>query len=229
MPSPRTAPSARMDDRILNPAGRRHYRRKYSGTEPRIGVAVLIGLAAIASWVAYKGARPDPELFAAAPGLQYRAAKAIDRGPLPKAISPNGWVEGTAADFGPENLYEKINGREGYYKGFGFERLHYVSLNVKGRPEVAIDIELFDLGKNANALGAYAGERGEGVEAQERDGAVAHIARNALFLSKGPYYVRVIGSEESEVIPARDSGRRAPSGRAAVGVPALHRGFGGAA
>jgi hypothetical protein len=40
------------DDRVFNPHGRRHYRRTYSLTEVRVGALVLLGLGAVASYIA---------------------------------------------------------------------------------------------------------------------------------------------------------------------------------
>ena len=51
------------DDRLFVREGFRHYRRRYSLTEVRWGWAVLASLLAIAGWVAWKGAHPDPALF----------------------------------------------------------------------------------------------------------------------------------------------------------------------
>lgn len=195
-------PAISKEERVFNQSGRRHYRRTYSSTEVRLGALVLVGLAAVASWVAWRGANPEAALFAAAPGLKYRTLGMVDRGPVPADLAPAGWVEGALAQFGPDNLYEKINGRAGYYKGFGFKRLHYISLNVSGQPEVAIDVELYDLGTAANALGAYAGERGEEAAAQRHEGGVGHIARNALLMTRGPFYARVIGADESPAVVA---------------------------
>jgi hypothetical protein len=186
------------EDRIFIRDGRKHFRRTYSSTEVKIGAAIVVALALIASWVAWKGAHPDPELFKQSPGLVNRAKIPVDRGPLPEGIAPEGWKEGELSTFGTEDLYVKINGREGYYKSFGFQRLWFVALT---REQSSIDIEVYDLGEVGNAIGAFAGEVPESATTEVAGGLIA-TDRNALFLVRGRYYLRAIGSDETEATRA---------------------------
>jgi len=50
--------------RVLNPRPFRVFRKSYSVTEAKAGAVVLVGLAALAAWVVWRGAHPDPGLFA---------------------------------------------------------------------------------------------------------------------------------------------------------------------
>jgi hypothetical protein len=186
----------------------------------RWGVASGAALVAIASWVAWRGGRPDPALLADPTKLgeptkvtvvegagvasaPAPAPAAVDRGPLPAQLSGGGFREEKLASFDAENLYVKINGRADYFKAFGFKRLHSALLVSEKDPAVTIDIEMYDLGGAANALGAYGGERGAGIK-PEMDGAgLHHFDRNALYVARGPYYVRLIGSDESAVVKER--------------------------
>lgn len=193
--------AAEKEDRLFVKNGRKHYRPRYSLTEVRIGVLILIGLVVILAWVLYRGAHPDPELFKESPGLVNRGRKVADRGPVPEGLAPPGWKEGDVSSFGPDNLYEKINGREGYYKSFGFQRLWFVALLEEGVPPAnagSIDVELYDLGKTENALGAFSGELPESATAAIDAGGLVAEDRNALFLARGKNYVRAIGSDEEE-------------------------------
>lgn len=167
---------------------RPYYRRRFSLAEVRWGFAVLALLALIASWVTWRGAHPDPELFAT-------PLASTSRGPLPSDLADAGWREGSVSTFDAEHLFEKIDGRADYYKSFGFKRLYCVSLTQGD--STAIDIELYDLGRPANALGAYAGERPAEVDAKLDVSGLAHLARNALMLTQGRFYLRAIGSDES--------------------------------
>jgi len=127
-------------------------------------------------------------------------AAAADRGPLPAGLAAPGWTEGRVSTFGPENLYEKIDGREGFYKSLGFRRLWFVSIPRADDPATVVDVELYDLGETGNALGAYAGERPQGGEPIVAADGLSHLDRNALVLARGPYYVRAIGSDESAAV-----------------------------
>jgi len=189
-------------DRVFVQNGRRLYRRRFSAVEVRLGIVAIIVLAAIFGWVAWKGAHPDPNLFALDTDLaQPAAAAAMDRGPVPAGLAAEGWSEGRLSQFDYDNLYVKINGREGYYKSFGFERLYFLSITKTDDPQTAVDIELYDLGTAANAIGAYSGERSPDVTPEASDAGMAHLERNALFMARGHFYLRAIGSAESpEVI-----------------------------
>ncbi len=218
------------DERILVRDGRRHHRVRYSRTEFRIGLAALAVLGAVVAWVAWRGAHPDPALFTtplaegggdrevldARPAPEGTSAvrpagigetgagpgASADRGPLPAALALPGWTEGGVSSFGPENLYEKINGREDYYKSFGFRRLWFVSLQHDALAERVVDVEAFDLAEPANALGAFAGERPEGSTMELADDGAVVLFRNALYVARGPMYVRAIGSDESDELRA---------------------------
>ncbi len=188
--------------------GRRHHRRSYSWTEFRVGIAVLVLLAAVLAWVAWRGAHPDPELFATGgdlltPPPTTASTTTTDRGPLPSGIAAEGWKEGPVSTFDADNLYEKINGREDYYKSFGFRRLWFVSLVSEADPEEVVDIEMYDLSDAPNALGAYAGERAPGISPVVNERGLSHVDRNALYLTRGSYYVRAIGTGESPSVRAQ--------------------------
>jgi hypothetical protein len=221
------------EDRLFVRDGWRHYRRTYSLREVRWGLAVLAALGGIAAWVGWKGRHPDPALFAdgtallqapaASPPLTATtatpaapAAAAVDRGPLPPGLAGAGWREERIAQFDPENLYVKIDGRADWFKSFGFRRLHGVLLVSEKDPATTVDIEMYDLAKPANALGAYGGERAPDVKPEIGEADLHHIARNALYMARGPYYLRVIGSDES---PAVTEKLRALAGALAAGIP----------
>ncbi len=204
-----TTSTRKKADRIFVKNGRRHYRRKFNATETRIGIIVLLLLALIVAWVTWRGAHPDPTLFMLETNLSQTGAAAvgstggIDRGPVPTELAAAGWSEGEISVFDYDNLFVKINGREGYYKSFGFELLYFVTFLLEENPQTAVDIELYDLGNSANAVGAYSGERSPGVTPRVGDTGMDHIDRNALFLTRGRYYLRAIGSEESPAVLAQ--------------------------
>ncbi|MBK8013742.1 MAG: hypothetical protein IPK13_20630 [Deltaproteobacteria bacterium] len=197
MPTP-----ADQDTRIFVRNGRRHYRKRYSLFEFRLGLVILVALAMTAGWVAYKGRHPDPSLLGTEPALGEGASvhPPADRGPLPQDIAPPGWRETVVSSFDPDHLYEKINGRADYYKSFGCERLVFATLVQAAAPETVIDIELYVLPNAANALGTYAGERGTPSTASVLESGIGHAARNALYFVQGRAYIRLIGSEDSPVV-----------------------------
>jgi hypothetical protein len=70
-------------------------------------------------------------------------------------------------------------------------------------PDLGIDIEFYDLGDPENALGAYVGEKSEDIDANVREGGHWHIDRNALYVARGRYYMRAVGSAENDVVRAQ--------------------------
>jgi hypothetical protein len=123
--------------------------------------------------------------------------------PFPADLAAPGWKTGAVSHFDNSNLYVKIDGREDYYKSFGFQQLHWVSLVSDRDAATTVDVELFDLGKAANALGAYAGERAPDAAPQIDGTGMWHRARNATFVTIGRYYARLVGSDESEAVLAQ--------------------------
>jgi uncharacterized protein DUF6599 len=210
------------EDRLFVRDGWRHYRRRYSLAEVRWGLACFAALLLLAGWVAWKGAHPvDPLLFAdgaallktapaartvtATPAVPSptSAAPAAERGPLPRTLAGAGWREDKITQFDPENLYVKIDGRADFFKGFGFRHLWSVLLVSEQDPATTVDVEMYDLARPANALGAYGGERAPDAKPNVDERGLWHLARNALYMARGPYYLRVIGSDETPAMTAK--------------------------
>jgi hypothetical protein len=187
-----------IDERVFV-RSRKIFRRTFSRQEVAIGAALTAGLVLVAAWVAWEGAHPDPELSRSVPLERRASAVEIDRGALPSALAPAGWEEQHLAVFDPSNVYVKIDGREGYYKSFGFQKLTSASLVAPGGDPV-VDLELYDLGQPVNALGAAAGELPPASAAELSAGTLSLVDRNTLYLARGRFYLRAIGSNESRAV-----------------------------
>ena len=179
----------------------------------------MVVLATLAAWVASKGRHPEPGLYGQGPELT-RVGEVVNDGGVgvgaaatrnpaaqasvfPDGLAPEGWATTTPARFDPESMYEKIDGRADYYLSLGCRSLATTTLTDPRDPTRAIDVELFDMGQAASALGAYGGERAEGVEPQVGPDGLWHRDRNAMFATKGRFYLRVIGSDEDEATTDR--------------------------
>lgn len=201
----RVGPAA---ERVFVKDGFRSYRRTYRVREVYWGLGSGVVLLGIVGWVAWKGEHPDPSLFdmsaalggeAPPPGAEAPSSGA--RGPLPSGLARGSFSEGKIGEYSSDNLYVKINGRAGFFQSFGVKTLHTVTLEAasEGSPR-SVDIEVYDLAESRNAIGAYNGERPPGVESVSSQGSSFHFDRNAGFLARGRYYVRFIGSDESELV-----------------------------
>jgi hypothetical protein len=211
---------------VFNTFKRKLYRPFYSVWEFYAGIGVLVVALAVLGWVMWRGRKPDPDVFHVSeellsnkgketpiykrplqpwtePGAVRAVAKSL--GPFPEGVTSDGWnAGGGVQEFDASTLYEKIDGRETYYKGYGFERLFFLSLSKEGR---TIDIELFNLGTIQNALGAFAGEiSNPDVKLVTGKSGFSYTSRNAGFLAHGRFYARIIGSDETEEIRAKVRG-----------------------
>jgi hypothetical protein len=128
------------------------------------------------------------------------AAAGAERGPLPPDLAAGAFREGKIGAYTPDNLYVKIDGRAEYYLGFGLKSMHSVTLEKD--PSASVEIELYDLGAARNALGCYNGERAPGAESTVESGSTFRYERNAAFLTRGPYYARFVGSDETPEVVA---------------------------
>jgi len=95
-------------------------------------------------------------MFVIAPALAAAAAPPPD----PATLFPelDGWSrDGAMAQFGPENLYEHINGAAENFLAFGFERL--TVQNYVNRERQALTAEIYFHGTPENAFGIYGSEK----------------------------------------------------------------------
>ncbi|MBI3985360.1 MAG: hypothetical protein HY343_00425 [Lentisphaerae bacterium] len=213
------------DEPVFNTFRRQPLRPFYSPVEFQIGVALLALLGGIAGWVAWQGAHPDPELFngqsrpfedQGQPTPVYKrplwiepesATPAATTGntlpdPFPPSASGGDWLaRGMPQMFDESNLYSKIDGRETFYKSYGFKRLHFLTLVSTGAPQPTIDMEVFELGSVKNALGALVAEMSnpDAVVTIKGQG-LRYAGRNGGFVVKGQHYVRLIGSDDTPAI-----------------------------
>jgi hypothetical protein len=222
-----------MQERTFNRRRRQLFRRRISGAEVGGGVMVLAALLGAVGWVAAQRDAYDPaerDLSFAVLQAQsvedrlYRrplvawvepgsgpagaAAPALRLGAFPPAIVADGWrVSTRLQEFGPDNLYEKINGAAEQYLRFGFQRLHYVGLRredgSQDAPPEELGIELYDQGDFAGGLGIFSAQR-DPARPLRREGALTYYetAVGAIGVM-GRWFFKVAGSTESPALQAK--------------------------
>jgi hypothetical protein len=59
------------------------------------------------------------------------------------------------------------------------------------------------MGSAENAFGVFSGEKPPETASTQKDGSQWYVARNALFLARGRFYARLVGSDESTLVVQR--------------------------
>jgi len=95
-----------------------------------------------------------------------------------------------------DNLYEKINGREGQYRSFNFVELRFAQY-VDTRGQQTFDTYLYDMAEPVNAMGIYMVERSPDAKPIPL-GREGYISGSSAYFWKGQYYVNVLGPAEGD-------------------------------
>ena len=101
--------------------------------------------------------------------------------------------------FGPNRLYEKINGQAEFYLSVGFVSLRSQWFSESENPDSMFEIYIYHMGDGLNAFSVFSRQRrGDG---QKLDFApFAYQTKNALYMFHGPYYVEMISMVPSETV-----------------------------
>jgi hypothetical protein len=159
--------------------------RQISTPERALGFVLLALLAALTGLFLLAGARPGPA------GLPAPAATA-PAAALPLK-SPGGWGRGAIESYGPETLFEKINGKADAYLVFDVAGLEFAGYARPEDPDSYVDVYLYDMAEPLNAFGIYRAQRSgteKRLDAPDEGCAVGASA----FARRGRYYLEVLAS-----------------------------------
>lgn len=138
---------------------------------------------------------------------QEKAPVAEFRGPgerLLKTVGP--WtLSGIPRYFGPDTLYDLINGGAEVYTAYGLKEMVTADYTAKDTPKVTITAEIYDMGVALNAFGRFSkflqGREDPAAAAQglpESIGGRGLFGGGAVSFWKGPYLVNLILLDESD-------------------------------
>ncbi len=200
------------------PRERRQPARPVGAVEHYVGIGVLSLVMLICTWVLIRGLAPkgvlwgayDPSLFggqvAAPPATPAEqpaeaaesydgatdGAAAASSGAKPAAqvlpVAAEGWTAGAVESFGPDTLYEKIDGRAEAYLAYGAQRLECLTATAGSE---AADVFVYDLGSPLQAFGMFTSER-SGGDPLPGVGQLGYQAGGSLFFWRDRYYVQVL-------------------------------------
>lgn len=93
-----------------------------------------------------------------------------------------------------DNLYAKINGKEGMFRSYLFKELRFGQYQ-DATAGTTFDVYIYDQGEPVNAFGIYASERSPNAQ-QVAIGRDAYASGASIYFCKGKYYVNVLGPED---------------------------------
>jgi hypothetical protein len=115
---------------------------------------------------------------------------------LPDNNAVPGWTRGAEVrGFGPDTLYEFIDGAADNFLIYGFEQVVTAEYNNAQKPSQAV-MEIYQMKDPRNAFGIYASERNPDSEFKTI-GAEGYVGGTALNFWSGPYYVKITVFQES--------------------------------
>ncbi len=112
-------------------------------------------------------------------------------GLLPVLAEPDLAGPGEVRTFGPDTLYEKINGKAQLYHSYNFAELLFTT--YAAGEDAGIDLYVYDMGQPDNAFGIYRTEQGDGGEPADV-GRNGYLSGSSVFFWKGKYYVNLLAA-----------------------------------
>jgi hypothetical protein len=114
---------------------------------------------------------------------------------LPDDNAAAGWARGPEVrSFGPDNLYEFIDGAADNFLIYGFQQVVTAEYNNPQKAQAVL--EIYQMQDPRNAFGVYASERNADSEFK-KIGAEGYVGGTALNFWSGPYYVKITVFQES--------------------------------
>lgn len=167
-----------------------------------VGVVLLLLIVGIGVAIGVKGQHYDPDLFALNEDLLGDAPAPFAR-VLPVAYGSPSWATGqTVERYGPNNLYEKINGRADQYLAYDVQGLEVQGFTASAGDGRFVDVYLYDMGTPLNAFGIYSAERTPGAETVDL-GQEGYDAGGSIFFHAGRFYAQVIpGAADADSLQA---------------------------
>lgn len=99
--------------------------------------------------------------------------------------------------YGPQTLYEKIDGQAELYLSAGFTGLRWQWFSETEDPDSWVEVSIYHMGDRINAYSVYSVQRRENARKMDLV-QFAYQTENALYLVHGPYYLEVMATKPSE-------------------------------
>ncbi len=169
--------------------------------ESLVSIVLLVILLIVGLGVVMRQSDVDMTRFGI--GLDVSAPPAEPQEPASPAVldldslAPDGFkTVSTARTYGPENLYEKINGKAPLYTDSGFVSLSTQRFVSTADENLWMELFIYDMAAIRNAFSVYSLQKR--LDSQPLSAAqFAYATSSGVYLACGRYYVELIGSAES--------------------------------
>ncbi|MCG6905153.1 MAG: hypothetical protein LJE63_00910 [Desulfobacteraceae bacterium] len=170
---------------------------KPAKTETRLSIALMVILAIVATGVFLRQFKINPAVRALRPeAYQHALAPESDQAALIDATASGITPFSPPERFGPDTLYEKINGRADLYLASGFASLSTQRFSPNDAAGAWVEVFVYDMATPANAFSVFSMQRREGARSDDAF-PDAYRTENALFMTHGNFYLEFIGTDAS--------------------------------
>lgn len=177
-------------------------KRPVGPLETVMGIIILLA-AAVAGLLLWRDSKIyDPDLYALNP--QFLQAPSADSGPSGNISSAEQVLKhlakkpqlqaGDLESFEPDNLWEKIDGKDGAFLSYGFAHLHVMNFIPAQTPDSWFDAFIYDMGGAYNAFGVYASLHMGNENPWQHNNVKGVQSGNSVSFYTGRYYVTLVGS-----------------------------------
>ncbi len=180
-------------------------RTKVGPTQKLVGYSILATLGVITIWLLVQQSHFNPAVTVALRGakVQGRLQGASGQAAAATAaLSPElpGFTPlAPSQSFGPDNLSDKIDGKAELYLSSGFKEMSCRSFNVADAGKAYVEVFIYDMGSAPNAFAVFSGQRRPGSPNIPLT-ANAYATSNALYFTRGPFYVEIVADRASEAL-----------------------------
>ncbi len=161
----------------------------------------MLGLITI--WLLVQQSRFNPAVTAAlqAPGLSGKIQAGAPAATAGLIVEVAGFAPQTPAQsYGPDNLSDKIDGKAELYLSAGFKEMSCRSFTLENPKGAHLEVFIYDMGNPQNAYAVFSSQRRSGSEPISLT-ANAYTTANALFFTRGKYYVEMVADRAIEALP----------------------------
>jgi len=167
------------------------------------GILALLGLIALGLFIQQSRFNPAVIVALRAPDKGRPQAAAGSAPTATAALIPE--VAGftplvPVQGFGPDTLSDKIDGKAELYLSAGFKEMSCRSFGLGGSGGAHVEVLVYDMGSPPNAYAVFSGQRRSGFPSIALT-ANAYATANALFFTRGKFYVEIVADRAAGTLP----------------------------